>query len=171
LKEGFSMRTYTLEKIKEEHLADVLLIYNHYVLNSTATFHAEALTTAEMCELVFFAYPRYQAYVILAGSECCGYAYIGPHKSRAAYNATGEVSVYLKPGYEGKGLGRLALRQIEQHAREHGFHVLVATICSQNVTSLRLFLQLGFEQCAHYKEVGRKFDQWLDVTACQKILR
>ena len=165
------MLTYSLEKIKEEHLADVLQIYNHYVLNSTATFHARSLTTAEMRDLVFFSHPRYQTYVILAGSQCCGYAYIGPHKSREAYNATGEVSIYLKPGYAGKGLGRLALAQIEKHACEHGFHVLVATICSQNADSLRLFLQQQFEQCAYYKEVGRKFNQWLYVTACQKILR
>ncbi len=165
------MLTFTLEKIKEEHLADVLLIYNHYVLSSTATFHAEALTAKEMRELVFFANPRYQTYVILAGSQCCGYACIGQHKSREAYNATGEASIYLKSGYAGKGLGRLALVQIEKHAHEHAFHVLVATICSQNAASLRLFLQQGFEQCAHYKEVGRKFDQWLDVIACQKVLR
>lgn len=165
------MSAYTLEKIKEEHLADVLLIYNHYVLSSTATFHTETLVADEMRQLVFFINPRYQTYVILAGSECCGYAYISQHKGRAAYDATGEVSIYLKPGCERKGLGRIALEQIECHAHEHGFHVLVATICSQNTNSLRLFLQQGFEQCAHYKEVGRKFDQWLDVIACQKVLR
>ena len=164
------MSTFILEKIKEDHLADVLLIYNHYVLNSTATFHAEALTTVEMRQLVFFANPRYQTYVILKDSQCCGYAYIGQHKGREAYDATGEVSIYLKPGYERKGLGRLALAQIERHAHDHGFHVLVATICSENANSLRLFLQQGFEQCALYKEVGRKFGRWLDVTACQKIL-
>ena len=164
------MCTCSLEKIKIEHLSDVLDIYNHYVLNSTATFHTETLAADEMRQLVFFANPRYQTYVILAGSECFGYAYIGQHKGRAAYDATGEISIYLKPGCEGKGLGRMALEQIERHAHEHGFHVLVATICSQNANSLRLFLQQGFEQCAHYKEVGRKCGQWLDVVAYQKIL-
>ena len=43
-KEGFCMPDHRLEKIREEHLADVLRIYNHYVLHSTATFHAQALT-------------------------------------------------------------------------------------------------------------------------------
>ena len=76
------MCTRSLEKIKIEHLADVLDIYNHYVLNSTATFHTETLAAEEMRQLVFFANPRYQTYVMLAGSECCGYAYIGQHKGR-----------------------------------------------------------------------------------------
>jgi len=160
-----------IEKIREEHLADVRLIYNHYVLNSTATFHGQALTNDEMRDLVFFAKPCYQTYVVLIEGTCCGYAYVGPHKNRDAYRATGEISVYLQPGFEGKGLGRLALAQIEAHAREHGFHVLLATICSENASSLRLFLSQDFIQCAHFSEVGRKFDRWLDIVVCQKILR
>ena len=51
------MSDHRLEKIKEEHLADVLRIYNHYVLNSTATFHAHTLAPDEMRELVFFSKP------------------------------------------------------------------------------------------------------------------
>ena len=164
------MAQYRLDKIKEEHLDDVLQIYNYYVLNTTATFHALELTRGEMRELVFFENPRFQTYVLITGTECCGYVFISPHKKRQAYDATGEVSIYLKPGFEGKGLGKLALSHIEGHARSHDFHVLVATICSQNVDSLRLFLRNGFQQCAHYREVGRKFDQWLDILACQKIL-
>ena len=83
---------------------------------------------------------------------------------------TGEISVYLQPGFEGKGFGKLALAHIEAHARKHHFHVLLATICSQNANSLQLFLNHGFSQCAHYREVGRKFGHWLDVIVCQKIL-
>ena len=160
-----------LEKLNEVRLDEVRQIYNYYVLNTTATFHARELSQQEMRELVFFADPRYQTFVILLGTDCCGYVFITRHKNREAYDGTGEISVYLKPGCEGKGLAKLALEQIEQHARQHGFHVLIATICSQNESSLRLFLRNGYEQCAHYKEVGRKFDQWLDITAYQKILR
>ncbi len=158
------------EKIKEEHLADVLQIYNHYVLNTTATFHAQELNLIEMRKLVFFENPRYQTFVMFSDAECYGYVFISQHKKREAYDATGEVSVYLKPGHEGKGLGRSALMHIEAHARRHNYHVLVATICSQNEASLHLFLKNGYQQCAHYKQVGRKFDQWLDILACQKIL-
>ena len=164
------MSDHRLEKIKEEHLADVLRIYNHYVLHSTATFHAQALTLEEMRELVFFPKPCHQAFALLVDERCAGYAYVGPHKNRDAYAATGEISVYLQPGFEDKCFGKLALAQIEAHAREHHFHVLLATICSQNANSLQLFLNHGFSQCAHYRQVGRKFGRWLDVIVCQKIL-
>lgn len=164
------MNSVQLEKIKEEHLQDVLQIYNHYVLHSTATFHSRELTPVEMRELVFFETPRYQTYVLLCDGVCCGYVFLCQHKKREAYDASGEISVYLKPGFSGKGLGRLALEHIEQHARQHDFHVLLATICSQNQESIRLFEKAGFQSCAHFREVGRKFDQWLDIRVLQKIL-
>ena len=103
-KEGFCMPDHRLEKITEEHLADVLRIYNHYVLNSTATFHAQALTLAEMRDLVFFTKACHQTYVLLVDERLAGYAYVGPHKNRDAYAATGEISVYLQPGFEGRAL-------------------------------------------------------------------
>ena len=59
------MPDHRLEKIREEHLADVLRIYNHYILHSTATFHAQALTLEEMRELVFFFKPCHQTFVLL----------------------------------------------------------------------------------------------------------
>jgi len=164
------MNPYRLEPMQEVHLEAVRRIYNHYILNSTATFHAKALTIEEMRELVFFPDSRHQAFVILDGETVCGYAFIARHKPRQAYDFTGEASVYLKPGYEHKGLGALAIRHLEDHARRHGFHVLLATICGQNEASLALFHRCGFQQCAHLREVGRKFDQWLDIIVCQKIL-
>ncbi len=49
--------------------------------------------------------------------------------------------------------------------------MLVATICGENAASIGVFAKNGYEKCAHYKEVGQKFGQLLDVVAYQKILR
>jgi len=165
------MAKYLFRKMQEEDLTAVLQIYNHYVLNTTASFHTQALNRDEMRELVFFTNSRHQTFVATVEGKICGYVFIAQHKKREAYDSTAEVSVYLKPGYEGTGLGSLSVRHIEEYARSQAFHVLVATICGQNEASLRLFERNGFERCAHYKEVGRKFDQWLDIVACQKIIR
>ncbi|HSH19025.1 MAG TPA: hypothetical protein VLA03_01155, partial [Draconibacterium sp.] len=35
----------------------------------------------------------------------CGYCYFSQYRKRAAYDRTAEVSVYLKPGLEGKRIG------------------------------------------------------------------
>ena len=165
------MSNITIRKIERTDIESVRQIYNYYILHTTATFHIQELTPAEMQELVIFPSSRHQTFVILSeGNDLCGYVYIGPHKKRSAYDSTAEVTLYLKPGYENKGLGSMAIRHLEELARRHGFHVLLATICGQNEASLALFRRNGFQQCAHLREVGRKFDQWLDIIVCQKIL-
>ncbi|NBO15374.1 MAG: GNAT family N-acetyltransferase, partial [Betaproteobacteria bacterium] len=46
-------------------------------------------------------------------------------------------------------------------------HVLVGVIESGNRPSIRLHQQLGFMQAGTLREVGRKFDRWLDVDLYQ----
>ncbi|WP_424357733.1 N-acetyltransferase family protein [Methanocella sp. MCL-LM] len=162
--------TVNFEEIGEEHLDAVLDIYNHYVLNTTATFHAHAFGRDEFRELVFFDNPRYRTYVIKEAGAVCGYVLLTQHKKREAYDGTAEVTVYLVPGSVGKGFGSRALQFIEQIAKERGIHVLVATICGENARSIGLFERNGYDKCAHYREVGQKFGQRLDVVAYQKII-
>ena len=164
------MNEYRFIEMKEEYLDDVTAIYTYYVLNTSATFHTKAPTREEMRQIVFFTETPYRTYVILAADAVCGYVLITQHKKREAYDNTAEVTIYLKPGYSGKGLGSLALTYIEDYAKSQGLHVLVATICGQNQPSISLFKKNGYVECAHYKEVGQKFGKWLDIVAYQKII-
>ncbi|MDR3591334.1 MAG: GNAT family N-acetyltransferase [Negativicutes bacterium] len=164
------MRQYRFDEMKEEYLDEVLAIYSYYVLHTTATFHDRVLTAGEMREIVFFDSPRYKTFVIFDDGSLCGYVFIARHKNREAYDSTAEVSVYLRPGLGGRGIGSLAIKHIEEYARSQRLHALIATICGQNGESIRLFAKNGYRQCAHYLEVGRKFGQLLDVVAYQKIL-
>lgn len=77
------MRKYYFDEMKEEYLEDVLEIYNHYVLNTTATFHSHALQQAEMREIVFFAGEKYKTFVVCIKDVVCGYALITQHKKRS----------------------------------------------------------------------------------------
>lgn len=158
------------EEIRDEHLNSVLDIYNYYVVNTTATFHDHALSVDEMRKLVLFDNPRYRTFIILCETNICGYVILKRHKEREAYDKTAEVTVYLKPECIGRGLGNLAVQHIENFARNSDIHVLIASICGNNLNSIKLFSQNGYFKCAHYKEVGRKFGQVLDVVAYQKVL-
>lgn len=156
--------------MNEQYLDDVLQIYTHYVLNTTATFHAHSLTRAEMRDIVFFDKAKYKTYVICEEKEVCGYVLISQHKKREAYDGTAEVTIYLKPAFTGKGIGTIAIKHIEKYAKSQNLHVLVATICGENQKSIDLFTNNGYIKCAHYREVGQKFGQLLDVVAYQKII-
>lgn len=164
------MEEYRFCEMKEEYLDKVLEIYMYYVLHTTATFHAHPLTREEMKSIVFFDSEKYKTYIIMRETEICGYVLITQHKKREAYDNTAEVTIYLSPAYIGKGLGSMAIQYIEEYATAQNLHVLVATICGQNEESIRLFEKNGYWQCAHYKEVGQKFGQLLDIVAYQKII-
>jgi L-amino acid N-acyltransferase YncA len=164
------MNTITFEDLKEENLPKILEIYNYYVLNSTATFHTNTLYLEAMRELVFFNDPKYRTFIIKDNEELCGYISIIQHKKRSAYDGTAEITIYLDHEHIGKGLGSLALKYAEKYAKDSGFHVLVATLCSENIKSIQLNEKNGYVKCAHYREVGYKFDKFLDVVAYQKIL-
>lgn len=160
----------SFKEMNNIYLKDVLDIYTYYVLNSTATFHAHGLSLQEMKELTFFDNSLYRTYVIFADNELSGYVILTQHKKREAYNGTAEVTIYLKQEYTGLGIGSRAIKFIEEYAISKRIHVLIATICGDNISSINLFSHNGYEKCAHYKEVGRKFGQLLDVVAYQKIL-
>jgi phosphinothricin acetyltransferase len=164
------MKPYRFQAMTEEYLDDVLQIYNHYILNTTATFHSQLLTREEMREIVFFTNDRYKTFLVCDGDMVCGYVLITQYKKREAYDGTAEVTVYLKPGFTGKGVGSSAIKYIEEYARKQKLHVLVATICGQNQASIQLVENNGYIKCAHYKEVGQKFGQMLDIVGYQKII-
>ena len=164
------MVQYRLEELREEQLTNITEIYNHYVLHTTATFHDHPIAIEEMKELVFFDNPKYKTFVITDDNNICGYAILTQFKKREAYDGTAEVTVYLKPDYIRKGLGSLAVKYIEDIAKNSNIHVLVAIICGENHKSIKLFERNDYFKCAHYKEVGKKFGKLLDVVSYQKII-
>jgi L-amino acid N-acyltransferase YncA len=160
----------TYKRLAETDLQFVTELYNFYVKTSTATFHMHELSTDEMHELVFFENPKYCTFIISRDRDKCGYASIRYFSSREGYAGTAEVTIYLKPECTQKGIGSASIRHIENIAKTNGFHVLVASICAENVQSIRLFEKSGFIKCAHFHEVGKKFGRILDVVDYEKII-
>ncbi|MFC4100492.1 GNAT family N-acetyltransferase [Paenibacillus xanthanilyticus] len=152
------------------HLTKVHEIYNYYVANTTISFHTAEVTRDEMRANVCHPNPRYKTYVIEVEGEMAGYALFTQHKNKQAYDVTAEVTVYVAPERMGNGIGPAAIMFLEAEARTIGFHTLVATICTENERSIRLFERLGYEKCAHFKEVGYKFGRRLDIASYQKVL-
>jgi L-amino acid N-acyltransferase YncA len=157
-------------EIEEKHLPKVHYIYNYYVVNTTICFHTQELTLDEICNNVMNGNTRYKTYVIEDQDLTIGYALLTQHKNKQAYEVTAEITIYIDPDYLGKGIGTHAIRFLETKAKELGFHTLVATICTENERSIRLFERLGYEKCAHFKEIGYKFNRWLDIASYQKTI-
>ena len=159
-----------LKELKEEDLTLVKEIYNHYVTNSTVTFQTEPVSVEKLKTEIPLNHPKYKSFLIKYEDEVCGYCYLSQYKNRQAYDRTAEVTIYLKPEFAGKGIGKVTLRMLENHAKNSQIKVLVAIITEENSSSVKLFKNEGYEKCAHFKQVGEKFGRLLDVVAYQKIM-
>jgi L-amino acid N-acyltransferase YncA len=156
--------------IQEQNLPEVKAIYDWYILNTTATFHTEPIRHEELQEFIYFNHPLYRSYMIYADSKTAGYCLLTNYKKRQAYERTAEVTIYLKPEYCGKGIGKKALIHLEESARANGLKNLIGIISGDNEDSIKLFERRGFSKCAHFRNVGEKFNKVIDVVAYQKEL-
>lgn len=145
-------------------------IYNHFVAGSTCTFQLEPETHSE--RLAWFR-DRSSAHPVTVAeikSAVVGWAALSPWKSRCAYAHSVEASVYIRHGMHRQGLGRMLMQELIARAKVIGHHTIIAGICSEQTASLALFEGLDFQQVALFREVGRKFGRWLDVTYLQLLL-
>jgi phosphinothricin acetyltransferase len=95
--------------------------------------------------------------------QIVGYAYGGPHRERAAYNSTVEVSAYIDRSLHRTGLGRRLYEELFERLRSQGFRLLVAGITLPNDASVGIHEALGFERVGIYKNIGFKNGEWWDV--------
>jgi len=97
-----------------------------------------------------------------------GYAYACPFRAREAYRFTVEDSVYVRPDCFRRGVGRLLLEKLINDCRRAGYKQLLPLIGdSTNTGSVRVHEVCGFQHCGVMRNVGVKFDRWLDVVVMQ----
>jgi phosphinothricin acetyltransferase len=101
-----------------------------------------------------------------------GYAYAQPFRDRAAYARTFEDSVYVAPGQEGRGIGKVMLAGLLGELKDLGAREVIAVVGdSRNMASIRLHKAFGFDDVGIMRGVGYKFATWLDVVVLQRSLR
>jgi phosphinothricin acetyltransferase len=99
-----------------------------------------------------------------------GFAYSSAFRPRPAYARTRETSIYLAPDAVGRGVGRRLYAHLLGQLREDGVHCAVAVVAQPNPASTALHEALGFELVGTLREVGRKFDRWVDTRWYQLLL-
>lgn len=162
----------TIRPAEQRDLPAIVEIYNHYVRTSSATFDTNDQTLDERRQW-FDNHEKAGLPVFVAeeNGNVIGWQSLSFYHSRCAYKQTVESSTYIAPSYHGKGLGRRLLETAIEAASQRGFHCIVGLISSENANSIELVKKCGFEVIGTLKEVGFKFDRWLDVTIVQKMLR
>ncbi|GAA3613823.1 GNAT family N-acetyltransferase [Flavivirga amylovorans] len=154
------IRSFNVSDTKE-----LLDIYNYYVLNSIVTFDDEALSLEAFEDKITRINADYPFIVFEdeENNEILGYAYGSKWRPKPAYKHTVESTVYVKHGVLGKQIGTKLYRELLSQLKEQNYHIVLGGLTLPNDASVKLHEKFGFNQVAHFKEVGLKFGKWLDV--------
>lgn len=145
-------------------------IYAPYVRETVVSFEDEPPTHAQMAERIAVA-TRTHAWIVQEDdNRVVGYAYGWPHKERAAYRFSCEVSVYVEQGRRRTGSGRALYEALFERLEARGYRMAVAGMTLPNEASAGLHRAMGFEPVGVYRRIGWKFGAWHDVAWMQRTL-
>jgi len=143
--------------------ADLRAIYKPIVEETAISFETETPSEAEFAKRIV-TYGESHAWLVAESEDrLAGYAYGSPHRPRAAYRYSAEVSAYVHSAFRGKGVGRQLYERLFGVLAGRGFHYAFAGITLPNPASVGLHEAVGFIKIGVFPEVGRKFEQWHDV--------
>jgi L-amino acid N-acyltransferase YncA len=151
--------------------AAIAAIYNHYIETSTATFDTELKSVDDRVAWLGEHGGDYPVLVAEQGGEVVAWGALSRWGTRCAYRHTVEISTYVAPDATRSGLGPALCDALIAEARRADHHAIVSQIVSENEPSLKMAARLGFAQVGRLREVGRKFDRWLDVVLMELVLR
>jgi phosphinothricin acetyltransferase len=153
----------------EADLPGIVAIYNEVIATSTAIYSYEPVTLADRGEWwrarVALGYP---VLVAAEATSVLGVASFGDFRAWPGYRFTVEHSVHVRADCRGRGVGTQLLQALLPRAAACNKHVMIAGVDAANAASIRFHERLGFTQVGHLREVGYKFDRWLDLVFLQR---
>ena len=156
----------------ESDIPAILEITNYEILNSTVLYEYEPRSLET--QLVWFRQKTESNCPIIVADlngKAIGFGTYGPFRARPAYSKSIEHSVYVHKDHRGKAVGNSLMVELIKLAKVGEFHTMIAGIDSSNMNSVEFHRKFGFEIVGTFKEVGFKFDKWLNVVFMQLLLK
>jgi len=154
----------------ESDLAAINDIYNHYVLHSTCTYQEEPEPLDGRRQWFHHHGEKHPVIVAELDGRVIGWGSLSAYHPRSAYRRTVENSVYVHHQMHRRGVGSLLLQDLIVRARNLGHRAIIAGIDADQAASVALHARFHFEKAGHLKQVGFKFDRWLDVIYMELIV-
>ena len=146
----------------------ITAIYNEVLTHSTAIYNDRPATVEE--RVSWWRSRVAQNFPVLVSSEdtrITGFATFGDFRAWPGYRFTVEGTVHIHADVRGHGVGTRLLKEILARAKAMGKHIMIAGVDSENAASLRFLERFGFERAGRLREVGYKFDRFLDLVFLQ----
>lgn len=147
-----------------EHDLDAICdLVNWAILHTTAHFATKPESIESMRELWRRSHEHYPWLVCEVDGAFAGFAKGGKWNPRCAYAWACETTVYVRPEYRRRGVGRALYERLFAILRAQGYRTLVAGITLPNPASVALHEAMGMRRGGLFPQMGYKFGRWHDV--------
>jgi L-amino acid N-acyltransferase len=99
-----------------------------------------------------------------------GFSTFGDFRAWPGYRFTVEHSVHVRADCRGQGVGKELVKALFPRATALDKHVMIAGVDAANHASIRFHERLGFSRVGQLREVGYKFNRWLDLVFLQRAV-
>ena len=159
-----------------EDAEQLLEIYTPFVISedsslSNVSFELAAPDVEEFRQRIQDISKQFPYLVGEVNGQILGYVYCHPYRERLAYQWSVEVTIYLAPAGQGKGLGRVLYEAMEEILRLQGITMLYSCITLGNEHSIKMHEALGYRLIGTFTNSGYKNGQWLDTVWLEKQLQ
>lgn len=159
-----------IRNVKESDGDAICTIYNTYTTDTQISFEEELLSVDKIRSRIQIITEKYPWLVYEENGDVVGDTYASDWKQRRAYRHTVETAIYLDSRHLGRGIGTKLKRAMIDELRKRGFHCVISGIALPNPASIAMCEKFGFKKVAHFREIGYKFEEWIDVGYWQLIL-
>lgn len=145
-------------------IESITYIYNQAIIQTVATFDLDPKTLEDR-KLWFEAHSdQYPIFVAEVNGQVAGFISLSELFAKKAYNGTSELSIYIDEKYRKKGIGNGLMEKLLEYVQETKCcHTIISRIAGENEISIKLHKKFGFQLTGTLKEVGYKFNRYIDV--------
>ena len=158
------LQNLILDELKEHDWQQVKSIFIEGINTRNATFQTSAPTWEEWD----VAHQPDCRLVARLNGEVVGWVALSPISSREAFKGVAEVSVYVSQRAIGMGIGRRLIQALIDNSEHHGYWTLQAMIFPENIGSIKLHMNNGFEKVGTRKQMGKLNGIWRDVVLLER---
>ena len=156
---------------KKEDVKAILEIINFEISNTTSVYdHKERTTETQLAWFKKKAKEKMPVVVAEMNGTVVGYGTYGIFRPWDGYRYSIEHSMYVHNDSRGLGIGKLIMSELIKRATTEGYHTMIAGVDASNNSSYEFHKRFGFIEIGTFKEIGYKFNKWLDLIFMQLIL-
>ena len=166
------MPDFTIRPVSLQDVPEIVALWNPWILETAITFNPVAKTPEDITALIDSRAAAGHGFFVARApdGQLLGFAGYSQFRGGEGYARSMEHTVILSPAARGLGLGRALMREIEDHARAAGHHLMIAGVTGENPKGRAFHEAIGYQLWGTIPGAGYKFGRHMDLWLLGKVL-